>query len=647
VDGSARSDGQLVAAALEGDGAAYGELFERWFTRVHDVARNIVRDQDRAADVAQDAFISAWERLDRLERPDAFGGWLLRITRNRALDVLAREGRSRPRESDVVTGLHDRGATDPVGSHRELRPDELALASERDGLIASAAAVLGEREASLLDLHLRHGLTAAEIADELEVTPNNAHQLLFRLRKKLGEAISAFALWRRPGCPTLAGIVAGGAFDAAAFAAVQRHGRTCDECTRQRAALVAPEQLFSAAPLAAVPAVVRDRVLGGLDAVGVPTPGGIGRSGPPAGDAGSAAASEGESGHGSADGTDGESADGSDGKSGDGSDGESADGSSAAGDRPDGARPRSVQDLAALGVAGREPGGEQAAEAPAGAVDAEIGLPPVAPVAGPPSNGAKQRRLKVVLATALAALVSLAGVALANLDGDPSGRLDAAPIADISTSTTVPTEPRSGTTEIPRVAAPSTVASPSTSTTTAGTTTTTSTTSPASTTSTPTTIAPQPSAGGAVLLPPAPPTTNDPPRSLPTPTTVPPPPPRAPPAPPPPPAQSPPAPPPPAPPSTLAPTTLPPTPPPVPSIIRFSIVDRTTPCISATVSGFTLHEFRWSALDGTSATLTVGGSSRSGLPATGSATMCATSGNVATIVVSGPGGSDSESRTLP
>lgn len=270
-----RTDTELVLAVRTGDRDAFGVLFERWFDRVYDVARNIVRTPETAADVAQDTFIAAWERIERLDNPEAFGGWLLRIARNRALDRLEREGRSRPLEHDVVTGLHDRGARDLTGSHRTLEPEEISATYDRDGLVRAAAIALGEREASVLDLHLRHGLTPAEIAEELGVTANNAHQLLFRMRKKLGDAIGAFVLFRRgrPACADLARLLPAGAeFDAATFELVERHRRTCDECTDRRTALVAPEQLFSAAPILVAPLLLRSRVIEHLQAAGVPTP---------------------------------------------------------------------------------------------------------------------------------------------------------------------------------------------------------------------------------------------------------------------------------------------------------------------------------------------------------------------------------------
>lgn len=267
------SDADIILAVREGDSEMFGLLFDRWFDRVHDVARNIVRNSDTAADVAQDVFISAWQQLDKLDQPDAFGGWLLRITRNGALDRLQRENRSRPQEDHVVTRQHDAGAPDPMGTRRREDPADLAEDFERDDLVNAAAVALGVKDASLLDLHMRHGLGAAEIAKETGASSNSVHQQLFRMRDRLGNAIGAMLLWQRgrPSCEKLGALVTTDSeFDADVFGVVERHRRGCDDCTRRRSGLVAPEALFAALPVAVVPLALRTGVEQAVRAAGVP-----------------------------------------------------------------------------------------------------------------------------------------------------------------------------------------------------------------------------------------------------------------------------------------------------------------------------------------------------------------------------------------
>ena len=265
-----RDDTALVLAARGDDPAAYGELFRRWFDRCFDVAWNISRNRETAAEVTQDAFLAGWEGLGDLRDPSAFGGWILRSTRNRALNRLARDRGKQLEPLEVHT--EERWAM----TDEQADPAAATEIGDRQRLVWTAARVLGERDLSLLDLHLRHGLEPAEIAAELGVTPNNAHQLLFRLRGKLKDAVGAALLWRegRPTCPALASLVpAQGRFDGPTSALVRRHQKDCRPCTAKLAGQTHPERLFAALPIAVVPLALRDQVQAGLAELGVPVQG--------------------------------------------------------------------------------------------------------------------------------------------------------------------------------------------------------------------------------------------------------------------------------------------------------------------------------------------------------------------------------------
>jgi RNA polymerase sigma factor (sigma-70 family) len=269
VEPTGRDDAQLVAAARTDEPEAFGRLAQRWFDRCFDLAWHVLHDRELAADVAQDALLTAWQRLDRLERPEAFGGWLLRITRNRALDVLRREVRSVP--TDDATRLEPRedetvAIAEPVAA--------FARHQEHD-LVWAAAAALGPRDATLLDLHLRHGLEPHELATELGVAPNAAHQALFRLRKRLATAIRAWLLWRdgEPDCVVLqAELVAAGVerFGPELVRLVDRHVADCEDCEEHQQRVTAPASLFSVVPIVAAPLALRQARFERLVEAGVP-----------------------------------------------------------------------------------------------------------------------------------------------------------------------------------------------------------------------------------------------------------------------------------------------------------------------------------------------------------------------------------------
>lgn len=81
-------DGQLVRQVLDGDQSAYRLLVQRHEATLFRRARALLGDPDLAADVVQEAFVRAYERLGSCGDPDRFGGWVYRSVRNRCLDEL-------------------------------------------------------------------------------------------------------------------------------------------------------------------------------------------------------------------------------------------------------------------------------------------------------------------------------------------------------------------------------------------------------------------------------------------------------------------------------------------------------------------------------------------------------------------------------
>lgn len=267
-------DERLVLALRSGDADAFGRLYDAWYDRVHDLARRITRDDLLAADVAQDAFLAAWQRLDGLDDPASFGGWLLRIARNRALDVVRAPSHNR---TDAVAEMSDvieeRPACDRLAGFAD--PADIAADHEVQQLVWDSAAALGERDLTALDLHLRHGLDPAEIGDVLGINRNAANQLVHRMRGRLATAVSCRLLWQggRPRCPRLfKDLVAAGSseFDAEALRVTDRHAKGCADCTRRRESRVDPTKLFAAMPITVVTLAAKQKTAAALSAQGVP-----------------------------------------------------------------------------------------------------------------------------------------------------------------------------------------------------------------------------------------------------------------------------------------------------------------------------------------------------------------------------------------
>ncbi len=85
------SDGVVVRRVLDGEVELFRVLVERYREKFGRYATSLVGDRDTAADAMQDAFIRAYDSLDRCQNPDRFGSWFFRILTNQCHDTRDRQ----------------------------------------------------------------------------------------------------------------------------------------------------------------------------------------------------------------------------------------------------------------------------------------------------------------------------------------------------------------------------------------------------------------------------------------------------------------------------------------------------------------------------------------------------------------------------
>ncbi len=164
----------LIGEANAGNRAAFSELARRYEDMAFGYALSIVRDFHLAQDVAQEALLSAYFSLARLQEPDAFPGWLKGIVRHHCGRIL------RKRHFDLVP-LQD--ASELVS--RAPGVDEHA---ERREMLASVLAAIDtlpqtQREVMLL-FYLRE-YSQQEVAAFLEVPVTTVNNRLHAARQQL------------------------------------------------------------------------------------------------------------------------------------------------------------------------------------------------------------------------------------------------------------------------------------------------------------------------------------------------------------------------------------------------------------------------------------------------------------------------------
>ena len=86
-----RTDAELVNAVLNGEKQAFAVLVKRYERPVRAIALDVLGDYHLAADVSQDAFVKSYEKLAELRKPEAFGPWLMKITRRCAINSARRK----------------------------------------------------------------------------------------------------------------------------------------------------------------------------------------------------------------------------------------------------------------------------------------------------------------------------------------------------------------------------------------------------------------------------------------------------------------------------------------------------------------------------------------------------------------------------
>lgn len=182
--GEVRDDAALVTAARAGDGAAFTAIVERYQRRVYRVAYGLVRSHEDADDLAQEAFVRAWQALDRFRVGEPLFPWLARIVTNLAYSLFRRRKR-RPETSiePLVEAGMQWGADDDPADHAADR--------ERMGRLSDAFEELSEDHRTILVLRVVEGMAYDEIARTLEIAPGTVMSRLSRARAELKSRLEA------------------------------------------------------------------------------------------------------------------------------------------------------------------------------------------------------------------------------------------------------------------------------------------------------------------------------------------------------------------------------------------------------------------------------------------------------------------------
>ncbi|HZV00012.1 MAG TPA: RNA polymerase sigma factor [Planctomycetota bacterium] len=183
-------DAALMEDACRGVAAAFEQLFERYYDRVYHYARTLLRDEDLAADVAQETFVRAHRYREKYEKKlGTVRAWLFSIAANRA-----RTYAQRSRRPEVPL---DEAAL----ASAESAPDPFAANLRRE-IIIDAIEQLPPELREVIALKYQNGLTFEEIASALGLNTSTAKMRALRARELLATRLSALARGARGGGET-------------------------------------------------------------------------------------------------------------------------------------------------------------------------------------------------------------------------------------------------------------------------------------------------------------------------------------------------------------------------------------------------------------------------------------------------------------
>ena len=167
-------DEDIVARILEGETALFEVLMRRYNQRVYRAVRAVLRDDDVAEDVMQQAYLNAYAHLGQFERRAQFSTWLTRIAVNEAL---ARRGkRSMIEEDDSAMELV--ASSDPD-------PEQQTYAAELRDAMQREVESLPDTFRAVFVLRDVEGLSTSETSDSLGISEDLVKTRLHRARTQL------------------------------------------------------------------------------------------------------------------------------------------------------------------------------------------------------------------------------------------------------------------------------------------------------------------------------------------------------------------------------------------------------------------------------------------------------------------------------
>jgi len=183
-----KDEASLVARAQHGSEEAFTELVEAYQTHVYNLCYRMLGNPQSAEDAAQEAFLRAFQHLQRYDHRRPFGTWLLSIAAHHCIDRLRRR-----RFAFTSIDEDEDGRVLELPDHAAPNPEMEAMVKERREQTQDLLQRLSSVDRAAIVLRYWHDCSEAEIASTLHLSVSAVKSRLHRARRELG------SMWEHAG----------------------------------------------------------------------------------------------------------------------------------------------------------------------------------------------------------------------------------------------------------------------------------------------------------------------------------------------------------------------------------------------------------------------------------------------------------------
>jgi len=189
----AEEDRALIARAQAGDTGAFRRLVERHQRRAFAIALALVRDENDARELVQDAFLRVFRNLSTFQGGSSFFTWLYRIITNLSIDLIRKPGRQTVDLDEARLDADDGVDSDfpPLLSRFDgADPSDVVRRREIAARLQTALDALPSYHRAVIVMREIEGLSYEEMAQAMSVSKGTIMSRLFHARRKLQRALA-------------------------------------------------------------------------------------------------------------------------------------------------------------------------------------------------------------------------------------------------------------------------------------------------------------------------------------------------------------------------------------------------------------------------------------------------------------------------